>query len=94
MEQMPDTPPQQALDRAIEIAGGKTSLMRKLNERGWTVGSHNTITHWRVNGVPEKYCPDIEAITGVRCEDLCPDTNWAVLRRPVRRVKTELVAGA
>lgn len=80
MEEPTDTPRQLALDRAVAAADGKTALMRRLNERGWAIGSHNTIAQWRVNGVPEKYCPDIEDITGVRCEDLCPETNWAVLR--------------
>lgn len=85
MEQNLSTPQQLALDRAVEAAGGKTALMRKLNERGWEIGSHNTINQWRVNGVPEKYCPDIEDLTGVRCEELCPDTNWTVLRRSGKR---------
>ena len=29
---------------------------------------------------PSEICPDIEAITGVKCEELRPDVNWAVLR--------------
>jgi hypothetical protein len=83
---LPETTPQQAaLDRAVEAAGGKTSLMRKLNERGWSITSHNTIARWRENGVPEKYGPDIEDITRVRCEEICPGTNWSVLRRTPRR---------
>jgi DNA-binding transcriptional regulator YdaS (Cro superfamily) len=85
MEIKTDTPEALALDRAVATAGGKTSLMRKLNERGWEIGSHNTITQWRENGVPEKYCPDIEDITGVRCEELSPKANWAVLRKTPRR---------
>ena len=59
--------------------------MRKLNARGWAIGSHNTINRWRENGVPEKYVPDIEDITRVRCEEICPGTNWSVLRRTPRR---------
>lgn len=80
MDIKPDTPQQLALDRAIDAVKGKTALMRKLNERGWDIGSHNTITQWRETKVPEKYCPDIEDLTGVRCEELCPTVNWAVLR--------------
>lgn len=41
-----------------------------------------TVNQW-VNGVrrvPAERCPDIEAATGVRCEELRPDVNWAVLR--------------
>lgn len=85
MEASDPTPQQLALDRAVEAAGGKTSLMRKLNERGWSISSHNTISQWRENGVPEKYGPDIEDLTRVRCEEICPDTNWSVLRRTPRR---------
>ena len=85
MEPNSNTPQQLALDRAVEAAQGKTALMRKLNERGWEINSHNTINQWRLNGVPEKYCPDIEDLTGVRCEELCPETNWTVLRRSSKR---------
>ena len=83
----PDTPEQLALDRAVVIAGGKTSLMRKLNERGWAVTSHNTISQWRLNGVPADYCPDIEVLTGVRCEELRPRTNWGLVRKARRPAK-------
>lgn len=81
MEIKTDTPQQLALDRAVDAAGGKTALMRKLNERGHTITSHNTISQWReTSSIPEKYCPDIEDLTGVLCEQLSPKTNWAVLR--------------
>jgi DNA-binding transcriptional regulator YdaS (Cro superfamily) len=69
-----------ALKRAIDQAGGKTELMRKLNDRGHDINSRNVISQWELNGVPAKYCPDIEALTTVRCEELNPDVNWAVLR--------------
>lgn len=75
---------QAALGRAVERAGGKTALMRKLNECGHEIASHNVITHWERNGIPAKYCPDIEVITGQRCEDLCPGVNWSALRKKAR----------
>lgn len=87
MDHCTETTPRSALDHAIEAAGGKTALMRKLNERGHEINSHNTISQWQMNGTPEKYCPDIEDLTAIRCEDLCPKTNWAVLRAPKRRAK-------
>lgn len=71
------------MDRAIEHAGGMTSLARKLTERNpkRPVRDHRTVHQWKLqNRVPAEYCPDIEAITGVRCEDVRPDVNWAVLR--------------
>ena len=85
--QNPDTPEQLALDRAVLTAGGKTPLMRKLNERGHSITSHNTISQWRLNGVPADYCPDIEDLTGVRCEELRPRANWAILRKARRPAK-------
>lgn len=89
MEIKTDTPQQLAFDQAIDVAGGKTALMRKLNDRGHSITSHNTISQWRENGTPDKYCPDIEDLTGVRCEQLSPKTNWAVLRgsAPVKTFK-------
>lgn len=72
--------PKDALLRAIGQAGGKTALMRKLNERGHDIKSHNVISQWEKGGTPAKYCPDIEAITSVPCEQLNPDVNWSVLR--------------
>ncbi len=70
-----------ALLAAIDKAGGKTALMRQLNESSdWQIASHNVISQWVENGVPAKYCPDIERLTGASCESLCPSVNWAVLR--------------
>lgn len=57
-----------------------TALVRKLNERDHGIKGHSTIYQWKQTRVPADYCPDIEAITGVRCEELRPDVNWAVLR--------------
>ena len=74
------TSEQLALEKAISLAGGKTALMRKLNERGHDVRSHNTISRWVDDGVPAKYCPTIEGLTGVMCEDLLPSVSWPVLR--------------
>lgn len=76
MDSCTDTQARQALDRAIEAAGGKTALMRKLNERGHAITSHNTISQWQLNGTPAKYCPGIEALTGVNRRELRPK-DWA-----------------
>jgi DNA-binding transcriptional regulator YdaS (Cro superfamily) len=34
----------------------------------------------RDGGAPAEVCPDIEAATGVKCEELCPGVRWDVLR--------------
>ena len=78
MENKPTTP----LDQAIKIADGITKLSRLLNLK-----SHAVINQWRLNRVPAEQCPDIEALTGIKCEALRPDVNWAVLRKQPRKAK-------
>lgn len=79
-------PAKTALERAIELAGGPTALARALRARGHTkVTSHNTVNQWKgkdgKGSPPADYCPDIEDLTGVRCEELRPSANWAVVRQ-------------
>lgn len=39
------------------------------------------VEHWMKAGkVPADKAPDVEAATGIPVEELCPDTNWAVVR--------------
>jgi DNA-binding transcriptional regulator YdaS (Cro superfamily) len=42
--------------------------------------SKASISRWKKERVPAEACPDIEAITGVKCEELRPDISWEVLR--------------
>lgn len=67
----------QHLDRAIEAAGGITKLAAALGVKG-----HQVIHQWRLKRVPAERCPAIERVTAgvVRCEQLRPDVDWAVLR--------------
>lgn len=76
MSQKTETP----LDRAIRLAGGMTQMARDLGLKG-----HAVIYQWTKNRVPADHCPDIEELTGVRCEELRPDVNWAVLRIAPRK---------
>lgn len=67
-----------ALRRAIEVAGGITRLANELGMKyqllqGWTRDGREYAT-------PAEYCPAIERLTGVRCEELRPDVEWSVLR--------------
>jgi DNA-binding transcriptional regulator YdaS (Cro superfamily) len=68
--------PQDALSLAIEIAGGLTKLGKMIGctkQRVW---------NWTAIGLaPVKICPKIEAVTGVRCEELRPDINWDYMRQ-------------
>ena len=73
-----------ALDKAIAAAGGLTRLAEMLE------ASPQTVSNWRARGeVPVERCPDIERITRglkdpVLCEELRPEVDWAVLRKPIR----------
>ena len=61
-----------ALNEAIKAVGSQAELARRLG--GKTVGQ--TINNWRKRGIPAERCAEIEAITGVRCEELRPDLTW------------------
>jgi DNA-binding transcriptional regulator YdaS (Cro superfamily) len=77
--------PREALELAILRAGTQTALAAMIGENIKT----GHIYGWLQNGVPAKYAPTIERETGVRCEDLCPGPDWAVLRaaNPGRRAQ-------
>jgi DNA-binding transcriptional regulator YdaS (Cro superfamily) len=66
----------QGIHRAIRAAGGLTKLAS-------TIGcTKQTVWMWaNRRRVPVKHCPKIEAATGVQCEDLRPDVNWAYVRQ-------------
>jgi hypothetical protein len=73
-------PNRPALQEALDAVKGEPALRQQLNERGWSIKSRNVIAQWLANGVPPKYCPDIEALTGVTCERLCPEVKWGLVR--------------
>jgi len=64
-----------ALNQAIERAGGLTAFTAAVG-----APSTHAVKQWRIAGVPADYCPTIERVTGVRCEDLRPGPEWAALR--------------
>lgn len=71
----------ESLQKAVDKAGGQTALAALVG-RG-VKQSH--VWAW-LNSVnpdhmpPAEYCPAIEKATGVPCEELRPDIEWAVLR--------------
>ena len=72
--------PTEALEKAISLVGSASARAARL---GLTKGA---ISQWKGEGkkVPADHCPEIEKATNgkVRCEDLRPDVDWSVLRRP------------
>lgn len=67
---------QSPLERACAIFGGSTKLASALGKQ------KASISRWKKERVPAEFCPEIERLTGVRCEELRSDVNWAVLRTP------------
>jgi DNA-binding transcriptional regulator YdaS (Cro superfamily) len=63
-----------ALREACRRAGNQTKLAEKLGRK------KAAVSRWLAQQVPAEVCPEIELLTGVKCEDLRPDVNWAVLR--------------
>jgi len=60
-----------AIDIAISRAGGIAHLARAIGSISITA-----VAKWRRNATPLDRCPTVEALTGVRCEDLRPDVEW------------------
>lgn len=69
------TPDRALLAQAIQAAGGLNKVARQLGV------ASNRLANWLKRGVPVARCPEIEAVTGLRCEILRPDVHWDVLRR-------------
>ena len=68
-----------AIRKAVDLVGGNSKLSKLLSVRP------PTVSQWisGVRQVPIERCIQIEDVTKgqVRCEDLRPDINWAVLRQ-------------
>lgn len=64
-----------AFEEAVMKFGGLSAMARHFNLTPWAVSK------WKMR-VPAERCPELEKLTGIRCERLRPDIDWAVLRRP------------
>lgn len=63
-----------AMRLAVDRAGGLSKLANSLGK------PQNVVSNWLTRGAPIEACPDIEAITGVPCEELRPQTDWKKFR--------------
>lgn len=74
-----------AILKAADILGGQASLARAMGVQP------PTVNQWAKGArpIPAERCPQIERLTsgGVKCEELRPDVNWAVLRAKPRKAK-------
>ena len=73
----------ESLKKAVQIVGGQSALAAAIGRGvkqphvwGWLNSKNPSLMP------PAEYCPVIERATAgqVRCEDLRPDVDWAVLR--------------
>lgn len=65
-----------ALEEAIAMFPSLAAMARSLS-----LSSYQVIQEWRRQGrVPAAHCPEIEKVTGVRCERLNNKVDWAYLR--------------
>ncbi|MDW3684878.1 Cro/CI family transcriptional regulator [Cupriavidus sp. CV2] len=66
------------IERAIEIAGGKTKLARAIGV------TPQMVSQWSRKEKPKPIsvarCAQIEKLTGVPCEQLNPDEDWEAIR--------------
>lgn len=91
-----------ALQDAIALADGQSALARKLTEHFAATGVRRRVTQANVWSwldsknpdlmPPTDFCPGIEKVTGVPCERLRPDIDWAVLRGAPCRCEAERAA--
>ncbi len=61
-----------ALEYAVEKVGGQTAMAKKLGV------SQGLVWQWlnRDDSTPRNHAPAIETLTGVKCEEICPDVVW------------------
>ena len=83
MKPHPGTP----IDAAISVVQSAAEFAKAIDR------SPQFVSQLRSGGrqVPAELCPLIELATGgkVRCEELRPDVNWAVLRTPTPQAQGE-----
>jgi len=66
-----------SISKAIRLLGGPVAAAKKLG-----VGRYQTVQGWvRSGNIPARHSPDVELLTGVPCEEICPDVNWLAIRK-------------
>ncbi len=85
------TSAKQALRRAAEIVGGQAAVASILG-----YSDRRAVHPWFATDrdFPAEHCPTLEQATRERgqpvlCEELRPDVNWAVLRKPAPSTSTQ-----
>ena len=78
------------IEQALEnFDNSPTKLAQAIG--GTVIRQH--IEHWVKRGkVPAEKAPNVEAATGIPVEFLCPDTDWALIRRTKKRAADKALA--
>jgi DNA-binding transcriptional regulator YdaS (Cro superfamily) len=86
--------PVSVIDSVLERANGCAALASDLTKRLEQDISRTRVWNWinRDKRFPAEFCPSIEAITGITCEQLRPDVEWSVLRGKKRKAKQSPVS--
>ena len=81
--------PVNVIDLVMEKADGCAALSTKLTARLNREVSRTRVWNWiyRDKRFPAEVCPSIEAVTGVKCEQLRPDVEWSVLRKRAKKTR-------
>lgn len=76
------TTPVAAIQAAIAQFKSQAEFKRALENESQREISSAAISQWvlRGKGASPEFCPDIEVISGVPCEALCPKVNWKKVR--------------
>lgn len=92
---MENETPVDALIEAVKVATGQSALADKLSALAASPISQARVWNWvnRDQRAPAEMCPFIERITGVVCERLRPDVDWAFLRNGVATEAKEVSHG-
>jgi DNA-binding transcriptional regulator YdaS (Cro superfamily) len=84
--------PQEALREAIRILGSQTAVAAAAGPDVQT----GHVFYWlnKAAEVPARYCPGIECATREKgevifCEQLCPSTDWGLVRAQEGPLRTE-----
>ena len=91
---MQNETPVDALADAVRLADGQSALADKLSAVAPAPVSQARVWNWinRDHRAPAEMCPLIERVTGVVCERLRPDVDWAYLRGSAAATEAEEAA--
>lgn len=72
---------QGAIQQAINAFAKQAAFLEALQSISGRPVTSSHVANWMQRGkVPPEFAPEIELLTGVPCERLCPVVNWTAIR--------------